>query len=92
MIRNYNIEWYPTRDGKDFKRQTFIRLGKPTGHTDIDAKAALNIFISQCGNLKKNTIIKIIEMDENGQIGEPIIPREENAIIPSKARVPVKAS
>ena len=84
MIRNYNIEWYPTRDGEDFKRQTFIRLSKPTGHTDIDAKAALNIFISQCGNLKKNTIIRIKEMDENGQIGEDIVPKEENAIIPIK--------
>lgn len=84
MIRNYNIEWYPTRDGIEFKRQTFVRLSKPTGHTDIDAKAALNIFISQCGNLKKNTIIRIKEMDENGQIGEDIVPKEENAIIPIK--------
>ena len=83
MIRNYNIEWYPTRDGIELKRQTFIRLSKPTGHTNVDAKAALNIFISQFGNLKKNTIIKIKEMDENGQIGEDIIPTDnENAIIP----------
>ena len=83
MIRNYNIEWYPTRDGEDFKRQTFIRLSKPTGHTNIDAKAALNILISQFGGLKKNTIVRIKEMDENGQIGEDITPMDkENAIIP----------
>ena len=84
MIRNYNIEWYPTRDGQNFKRQTFIRLSKPTGHTDIDAKAALNIFISQCGNLRKNTIIKIVEMDENGQIGEDIVPTDGSSMIPEK--------
>jgi hypothetical protein len=86
MIRNYNIEWYPTRDGVEFKRSSFIRLSKPTGKTEYDAKAALNIFTASCGNLKKNTIVKIIEMDENGQIGEPIKPTEENAIIPIKKK------
>ena len=83
MIRNYNITWYPTRDGKNFTRQTFIRLSKPTGKVEYDAKAALNIFTSQCGNLKKNTIVKIVEMDENGQIGEDIVPTEGSSIIPS---------
>ena len=83
MIRNYSIEWYPTKDGEDFKRSTFIKLSKPTGKTEYDAKAALNIFISQCGNLKKNTIIRIKEMDESGQIGEDIIPTNENTIIPT---------
>ena len=83
MIRNYNIVWYPTKDGDNFKQETFIRLSKPTGSTAHDAKAALNIFCSSFGNLKKNTIIKIIEMDENGQIGEDIVPTGENSIIPS---------
>ena len=64
MIRNYNIEWYPTTDGVEFKRSTFIRLSKPTGRTEYDAKVALNIFTSSFGNLKKNTIIHIKEMDE----------------------------
>ena len=82
MIRNYNIEWYPTKDGVKFKRSTFIRLSKPTGRTEYDAKAALNIFTASCGNLKKNTIIKIVEMDENGQIGEDIVPTDNEAIIP----------
>ena len=84
MIRNYNIIWYPTKDGEKFKRETFIKLSKPTGETNIDAKVALNIFISQFGNLKKNTIIKIIEMNENGQIGEDIVPMTDTSIIPAK--------
>ena len=83
MIRNYNIEWYPTKDGENFKRETFIRLSKPTGRTEYDAKAALNIFTSSCGNLKKNTIIRIKEMDENGQIGEDIVPTDGSSIIPA---------
>ena len=83
MIRNYNITWYPTRDGENFSRQTFVRLSKPTGQTQYDAKAALGIFMSQCGNLKKNTIVKIVEMDENGQIGEDIVPTDGSSIIPA---------
>lgn len=83
MIRNYNITWYPTKDGESFTRSTFIRLGKPSGKTEYDAKAALNIFLAQCGNLKKNTIVKIVEMDENGQIGEDIVPTADSAIIPT---------
>ena len=83
MIRNYNIVWYPTKDGDKFTRNTFIKLSKPTGKTEYDAKAALNVFISSCGNLKKNTIVKIVEMDENGQIGEDIVPTENTAILPS---------
>ena len=49
------------------------------------AKNALNLFIKSCGNLKRNTIIRIQELDENGeQIGEDITPSEgEDAIIPS---------
>ena len=84
MIRNYNIEWYPTKDGVEFKRSNFIRLGKPTGKTEYDAKAALNIFTASCGSLKKNTIVKIVEMDENGQIGEDIVPTDGSSIIPEK--------
>ena len=84
MIRNYNIEWYPTKDGVEFKRSNFIRLSKPTGRTEYDAKAALNIFTASYGNLKKNTIIRIKEMDENGQIGEDIVPTDGSSIIPEK--------
>ena len=83
MIRNYNIEWYPTKDGIEFKRSSFIKLSKPMGRTEYDAKAALGIFITSYGNLKKNTIIKIVEMDENGQIGEDIIPINGSSIIPA---------
>ena len=83
MIRNYNITWYPTKDGEKLSRDTFIQLSKPSGQTSYDAKAALNIFIAECGNLKKNTIVKIIEMDENGMIGEPIVPTEGSSIIPA---------
>ena len=85
MTRFYRFKWYPTKDGEIVSRHTLIRLSNPTGKTEIDAKNALNLFTKSCGNLKRNTIIRIQELDEDGkQIGEDITPStEENAIIPS---------
>lgn len=83
MTRDYNIEWYVTKERNPINRHSFIHLSKPTGKTEIDAKAALGVFINTNGNLKKNTIVRIKEMDEHGQIGEDIVPTEgKNAIIP----------
>ena len=82
MTRMYEITWFPTKERNPMTRNTFITLSKPTGETSYDAKAALNIFISHFGNLKKNTIVKIIEMDENGQIGDDILPTDSNSSVP----------
>ena len=85
MERIYAINWYPTKDGESVSRTTMVKISKPTGKTDIDAKVAVGLFTKTCGNLKRNTIIKIQELDEDcKQIGEDIVPSiEENAIIPS---------
>ncbi len=85
MKRIYHFTWYPTKDGETLSRHTSIQISKPTGKTEIDAKNAMELFVKSCGSLKKNTIIKIQELDENGeQIGEDITPSaDENAIIPS---------
>lgn len=85
MKRIYRFKWYPTKDGEIVSRHTLVQLSNPTGKTEIDAKNAVDLFIRSCGNLRKNTIIKIQELDENGkQIGKDITPSaEENAIIPS---------
>lgn len=88
MKRIYTIEWYDKRDVKYGKtpttRTNIITLGKPTGRTELDAKAALDIFTKSFGNLRKNEVVRIKEFDENGQIGEDIVPStEENAIIPT---------
>ena len=85
MQRIYAIDWYPTKDGVVVSRRTMVKISNPTGKTEIDAKSAIGLFTKSCGNLKRNTIIRIKELDENGkQVGEDIIPSsEENAIIPS---------
>lgn len=84
MVRYYTIEWCPTKETskpKPFHRVNKVILNKPTGDTGKDAKEALNMFISNFGGLHKNTIFKIKEFNENGQIGEDIVPQEE-AIVP----------
>jgi len=86
MKRNYIFEWYNNKDSKyigtPLVRHTKIRLSNPTGETSIDAKNATDIFTRNFGNLKQVTIVKIKELDEHGQIGEDIIPQEEEKIIP----------
>ena len=54
----------------------------PTGKVEVDAKKAVEIFIRGFGNLKQNTILSIKEFDENGQIGEDIIPTDGSTIVP----------
>ena len=86
IIRKYIINWYANKDAKygdPIIRISNVELTNPTGKTDHDAKAALNIFIKGQGNLTKNTIISIKEFDENGQIGEDIVPTSDS-IIPTK--------
>jgi hypothetical protein len=86
MTRYYIFKWYEnsTNWGKGFiERTNKISIPKPTGDTSKDTKKALDLFIRGFGNLKQNTIISIKECDENGQIGEDIVPQNsENAIIP----------
>lgn len=69
----------------DINRNTLVNLSKETGDIGRDAKAALNIFVSTVGNLKKYEIIEIQEINDKGApIGEPIKPMGENTIIPFK--------
>jgi hypothetical protein len=84
MTRIYRIKWFPKKEGAESTRHTLIKISNPTGETSKDAHSAVEIFISSCGNLKKNEIVCIQEFDENKkQIGEDIVPTStENNIIP----------
>lgn len=81
--RYYIFEWYKKTKYNPIIRHSSVRLSNFTGDTSVDAKYALQIFMAQNGNLNSIEIIKIKEFNENGQIGEDIIPSEENNIIPS---------
>lgn len=82
MTRYYIFNWYENK-GKKIERTNTVSIQKPTGNTSIDAKKAVDLFTRGFGNLKRNTIVSIKECDENGQIGQDIVPQNtENAIIP----------
>lgn len=82
-MRNFCITWKENKYNA-IERTQNVAVSKPSGDIGQDAKAALNIFIATVGNLKKNEIISIQEVDENGKnIGEPIVPiSNENSIVP----------
>ena len=89
MKRIYEINWYPTKEGKygnPIVRKNTIQIGCPTGVTANDAKRAVATFTKHFGNLKQNTIVNIKEFDENNnQLGEDIVPVDDkDAIIPIK--------
>ena len=87
--RTYEFTWIFKKSKYDngVERHNRITITNPTGETEYDAKAALNIFIQVFGNLNRNKIICIKEFDECGdQVGEDIVPSEENIIIPEKRK------
>lgn len=85
-MRKFQIAYKPiSRYETSVNRNALINLSKETGDIGKDAKAALNIFISTVGNLKKYEIIEIQEINDKGRpIGEPIKPVGENTIVPFK--------
>ena len=85
MKRIYAFRWHKTKDREPLETTTFITLSDACGQTEIDAKRALNVFISYFGNLKKITVKWIKELDENNiQIGEDIVPTADTNIIPER--------
>lgn len=83
-MRTFEITWYKN-DRNPIERKNRVLVTRPTGAIEKDAKVALGIFSAEFGNLKKNTVVSITELDKDGnQIGELITPIEgENAIIPT---------
>lgn len=83
-MRKFIICYKEKKKYSNSERRNVVTLSNPTGDISIDAKAALGVFISSTGNLKRNEIISIQEIDENNNfIGEPIKPVGDNAIIPT---------
>ena len=84
MKRIFNFIWYKNERYRIMERESLITVIS-TGDIGYDAKQAVEVFCKTFGNLKKNTIISIQEVNEkNEPIGEPIIPMNENSIIPIK--------
>lgn len=78
-MRYFKIKWFKNEKfGETIERKTEIR-------TTGDAQSALQIWMKINGNLKENTIISIQEYkkDLETKIGEPIVPSDENTIVPT---------
>lgn len=82
-MRKFEITWFKN-ERNPIERKNLVTVTRPTGAIEKDAKAALGIFSSAFGNLKKNTIVSIIEIDKDGnQVGEPITPVDGSSIVPT---------
>ena len=82
-MRTFEITWQ-RNERYPVERKNRVLVPRPTGSIEKDAKYALSVFTSEFGSLKKNSIISIAELDQDGnQVGELITPMEgENAIVP----------
>ena len=85
MNRHFSFRWHKNEK----YREKVIRVNSVTVSdapldTGAAAKAAVNIFTNSFGSLKQNTIISIQEYNDNGPVGEPIIPDEDNSVVPLK--------
>lgn len=84
-MRSFKIYYKDSRDKLDIELVKKVTISKPTGNIGQDAKSALEIFLANFGGMKRNTIIKIQEINKMGQdIGLPIIPNEDSTIVPTK--------
>ena len=81
--RNFAFTWYKNEKyGTPIMRTNSVTVSNAPSDTGIAAKNATELFCRQFGNLKRVTIEKIQEYDENGPVGEPIVPQEGSSIVP----------
>ena len=75
-MSNFTITYHKNKKfGAEIVQKTSIQAK--------NAKSAVEVFVSTIGNLKKMTIHEVQEYDKKGNpVGEPIVPMEENAIVP----------
>ena len=83
-MRTFEITWFKN-EKNPIERKNRVLVTRPTGAIEKDAKYAVGLFSAEFGNLKRNTIISIAEIDADGnQIGDLITPVEgENSIVPT---------
>ena len=70
-MKTFEILWFKNEKyGNPIERKVVVQ--------SIDAQSALQVFMSANGNLKKNTVIHIQELNKDGNpVGEPIVPENE---------------
>lgn len=81
-MQRFNFTWYAKKD--KIERHTKVQTNvADSAELSIGAKAATDLFCRTLGNLNKNEIVSIQQIDKNGNpIGEPILPMEGSSIVP----------
>ena len=84
MKRIFDFTWHENvKFGQPVVRTNRVMVAS-NGDVGQAAKAATNVFTKNFGNLKRNNIISIQEVDEKGnKVGEPIVPQEDTSIVPT---------
>ena len=83
-MRNFEFTWYEKNDRLKMERRNKVQAAVvDTAEIGTAAKLATDIFCRTFGNLNKNEIVSIQQIDKDGNpIGEPILPMEGSSIIP----------
>ena len=85
MVRRFSFKWYKNEKYREpMERINSITVVDAPEDTGLAAKTAVNLFEENFGSLRYNTIISIQEYNDEGFIGEPIVPDTENTILPTK--------
>ena len=83
-MRNFEFTWYEKNDRLKMKRHNKVQAAVvDTAEIGTAAKLATDLFCRTLGNLNKNEIVSIQQIDKDGNpIGEPIVPMEGSSIVP----------
>lgn len=83
-MRHYIFTWKENKKYSKTERKNKITVSNASTDDGISGKQALSIFIANFGNLKKNDIISIQEVNDKGEnVGEIITPAPNSAILPT---------
>lgn len=84
-MKYFLITWYEKKDKQKIHRTHKISIKTNSSDIGVTAKRATDLFCLACGNLNKNEIVSIQEVDENNvPIGEPITPMDGSTIVPTR--------
>ena len=83
-MRNFEFTWYEKNDRLKMERHNKVQAAVvDTAEIGTAAKLATDIFCRTFGNLNKNEIVSIQQIDKDGNpIGEPITPMGGSSIVP----------
>ena len=81
-MQRFNFTWYAKQD--KIERHTKVQTNvADSAELSIGAKGATDLLCRTLGNLNKNEIVSIQQIDKDGNpIGEPILPMEGSTIVP----------